>query len=332
MSRHSVSLTTLLNKPSESDRLANNKLGNGLIALGVVNAILFIIVIIVIITLTCVRQKLTNIKLEDTKMHLEWTDCLNCCCCCQRIFGYSIVRKPKHGQETDINKENVTKEKQCTLETLDPMAIYEICLSRKFWCFRSFAQRRSVITRKLGMLNDQGNVAKSTSIDVWWTKPDCITNPQMKYKVTCNEEVTEENTGKTKSTIKGRMPKKTYKIEVFAIDDGTNSLLFAENITTTPLQVCLGDFCYKPGQSCVECNITWTVKDFDIQEHLNESDNFYFIVKWCIEGQEVDKREKIRASRYTIPKLYPKHSYTVYVYPVYHSVTFERAMIELATP
>ncbi|XP_060607692.1 uncharacterized protein LOC132759850 [Ruditapes philippinarum] len=135
------------------------------------------------------------------------------------------------------------------------------------------------------------------------------------------------------------MPRTTYKIEVFAIDNKKNCLLFAKKITTTDLKVSLRDVCSQPGESCVECNIKWTIEDVvipehddDIPGHLNESNNLYFNVICYSEGQVVHTKETIRVSSYTIPKLYPGRSYSVYVYPVYHPVTFEPAMMELTIP
>lgn len=286
-----------------------------------------------------VRPKFTKIDLKDTEIHLLWTDRLNCCLGCQLIFGYHIVCNPIKGQVTDtICRKYYTKKNYYTLRDLAPMAIYEISLSRKLCCCKSSAAIRYVITRKQGMPNDQGYDAMSTSIDVWWTKPDCINNLQLKYQVTCNE-VEKENTGDTKSTITSLMPSTTYGIEVFAIDNGMNCLLFAEEITTTDLKVNLRDVCYTPGESCVECNIKWTIEDIvipehddDIPGHLNESNNLFFNVICYSEEQVVHKKENIRVSSCTIPKLYPDRSYSVYVYPVYHSITFTPAIIDLTTP
>ncbi|XP_060591903.1 fibronectin-like, partial [Ruditapes philippinarum] len=181
-----------------------------------------------------VRPKFTNIEiLKDTKIHILWTDRLYCCRWCQPIFGYNIVCNPIKGQERDtICRTHSTKKNNYTLRDLDPMAIYEISLSRKLCCFKSSATKRYVITRKAGMLNDQGYDAKSTSIDVWWTKPDCINNLQLKYQVTCNELKTEHS--ETDITINDLIPGEMYKIEVFAIDKGTNVLILAKEISTTP--------------------------------------------------------------------------------------------------
>lgn len=311
-----IDLTVII--PSE---IVPGPCGTLCIVLICVGIVLLLIIFLVIIIHYCVQPKFTKIELEDIEIHLEWTDSLNFCC--SKIFRYSIVCNPTQGQVKDKNcRKEFTKKKKFTLENLDPMAIYQIRLSRKLCCFKSSATQISVITRKAGMLNDQEYTANLKIIEIRWTKPDCISNPQLQYEITCNK-VKKDRTDKTMYTIKDLIAYKTYKIEVVAINNGKNSLLFTEEISATPIKLCLGDVCYRPEYINVKCNIRWTVSHKP--EPLNKSDKFHFnvICRSKEEQVQMHKKKKITDSSYTIPDLYPDRSYTVYVYVIYNSIQLE---------
>lgn len=307
--------STTVNKPSESDGPSCDIL---CIVLSCIFGVTVLFVLVIIILHCYVQPKFTKIELEDTEIYLEWTDSLKFC---SKIFRYNIDCSPTEGQVKDKNcREEFTKKKKFTLENLDPMAIYQISLSRKLCCFKSSATQISVITRKAGMLNDQEYTANLTIIEVRWTKPDCISNPQLQYEITCNK-VKKDRTDKTMYTIKDLIAYTTYKIEVVAINNGKNSLLFTEEISATPIKLCLGDVCYGPENTNVKCNIRWTVSHKP--ESLNKSDKFHFNVICRSKEEQVHKEKKITDSSYTIPDLYCDRSYTVYVYAIYKSKTLE---------
>lgn len=315
--------STTVNKPSESDEPSGNTLNIvvGCIFGSIVGVIVLSVLVIIILhcyVSTKIQPKFTKIELEDTEIYLEWTDSLNFC---SKIFRYNIVCSPTQGQVKDKNcREEFTKKKKFALENLDPMAIYQISLSRKLCCFKSSATQISVITRKAGMLNDQGYTSNLTIIEVRWTKPDCISNPQLQYEITCNK-VKKDRTDKTMYTIKDLIAYETYKIEVVAINNGKNSLLFTEEISATPIKLCLEDVCYGPENTNVKCNIRWIVSHKP--EPLNKSDKFHFNVICRSKEEQVHKEKKITDSSYTIPHLYPDRSYTVYVYAIYNSIQLE---------
>lgn len=313
-----------VNKPSESDGPYCDTLCIILLIciFGGLGGLFGLCVLVIIILHCCVSTKIqpkfTKIELEDTEIYLEWTDSLNFC---SKIFRYNIVCSPTQGQVKDKNcREEFTKKKKFALENLDPMAIYQISLSRKLCCFKSSATQISVITRKAGMLNDQGYTSNLTIIEVRWTKPDCISNPQLQYEITCNK-VKKDRTDKTMYTIKDLIAYETYKIEVVAINNGKNSLLFTEEISATPIKLCLEDVCYGPENTNVKCNIRWIVSHKP--EPLNKSDKFHFNVICRSKEEQVHKEKKITDSSYTIPHLYPDRSYTVYVYAIYNSIQLE---------
>lgn len=311
--RESISFNvTTVNKPNESDRQSDNTV---YIVLVVVVIVLISIGVVVVQCRT--RPKFLKIELDETEIHFEWTARQNCC-----NKKCDIACKPNTWQVTDnsFQQPKFTTKKDFTLKRLNSMTIYDISLSRKLCC--CLPTKRSVITRKSGVPDDQGFDVKSTIIDVRWTKPDCITT-ELKYKVTCNEEVKKDKYDKTNITLKDLIPGEMYKIEVFAIDKGTNRLLLAKEISTTPIQLTLEDVRYVPQDSYVKCIIKWTVENFDNPEGDNASDDFLFNVIWRTEKEQIHKIEKITGSSYTIPDLHPDRLYTVDVYAIYKSRPLE---------